>query len=79
VTVSVTADTEQTYISKERDPQSSSDYFVARYYSPAEGRFTSVDPLAPIIGKQIARDKEAAEREFRKYLDEPGHWNCYPD
>jgi RHS repeat-associated protein len=51
----------------------------ARYYGSVMGRFTSVDPFDPILGKQGVRgdDKEKAEREFRQYLSEPAHWNRY--
>ncbi|HLG13898.1 MAG TPA: RHS repeat-associated core domain-containing protein, partial [Blastocatellia bacterium] len=35
----------QKFTSKERDSESGLDYFFARYYSSAHGRFTSVDPL----------------------------------
>lgn len=31
---------------KERDNESGLDYFLARYYSSAQGRFTSTDPVA---------------------------------
>jgi RHS repeat-associated protein len=37
--------TKQKFTSKERDIESGLDYFLARYYSSAQGRFTSVDPL----------------------------------
>ena len=37
--------TKQKFTSKERDSESGLDYFLARYYSGAQGRFTSVDPL----------------------------------
>jgi RHS repeat-associated protein len=33
------------FTGKERDGESGLDYFLARYYSSAQGRFTSVDPL----------------------------------
>ncbi|HXG06382.1 MAG TPA: RHS repeat-associated core domain-containing protein, partial [Nitrososphaera sp.] len=36
--------TRQRFTSKERDIESGLDYFGARYYSSAQGRFTSVDP-----------------------------------
>jgi len=40
-----TADsTRQKFTQKERDSESGLDYFGARYYSSAQGRFTSVDP-----------------------------------
>src|SRR5205085_2004821 len=31
-----------------------------------------------VLGKQGADDKEEAEKEFRKYLNQPQHWNRYP-
>jgi RHS repeat-associated protein len=34
----------QRFTQKERDNESGLDYFLARYYSSAQGRFTSVDP-----------------------------------
>jgi RHS repeat-associated protein len=36
----------QKFTQKERDTESGLDYFLARYYSSAQGRFTSVDPIA---------------------------------
>src|SRR5262245_13507576 len=33
------------YVGKERDPETALDYSGARYYAPANGRFTSPDPL----------------------------------
>jgi RHS repeat-associated protein len=35
--------TRQKFTQKERDPESELDYFLARYYSSAQGRFTSAD------------------------------------
>lgn len=70
--------TRQKFTSKERDNESGLDYFGARYYSAAQGRFTSVDLFDPVLGKQGADDKEKAEKEFRKYLGQPQHWNRYP-
>jgi RHS repeat-associated protein len=41
-----TADTvRQKFTLKERDIETGLDYFLARYYSSSQGRFTSVDPL----------------------------------
>jgi RHS repeat-associated protein len=37
--------TKQKFTQKERDSESGLDYFGTRYYSSAQGRFTSVDPL----------------------------------
>jgi RHS repeat-associated protein len=40
----VTDSARQKFTQKERDNESGLDYFLARYYSSAQGRFTSVDP-----------------------------------
>jgi RHS repeat-associated protein len=67
----------QKFTSKEHDGESELDYFGARYYSSAQGRFSSVDPLDPVIGRQGASDKEQAGREFVTYLSSAQHWNRY--
>jgi RHS repeat-associated protein len=36
----------QQFTSKERDDETGLDYFLARYYSSTQGRFTSIDPAA---------------------------------
>ena len=36
--------TRQRFTGKERDDETNLDYFVARYYAPAQGRFTGFDP-----------------------------------
>jgi RHS repeat-associated protein len=38
-------DVRQQFTSKERDAETGLDYFLARYYSSTQGRFTSADPL----------------------------------
>jgi RHS repeat-associated protein len=43
---SVTEGVRQKFTSKERDTETGLDYFLARYYSSTQGRFTGVDPLA---------------------------------
>ena len=49
------------------------DYFGARYFSGAQGRFTSTDPFNVI---DLAKSKETAGK-FRNYLSNPQHWNKY--
>jgi RHS repeat-associated protein len=41
----------QKFTGKERDAESGMDYFLARYYSSAQGRFTSLDPVALTVGR----------------------------
>ena len=53
--------TRQRFTQKERDNESGLDYFLARYYSSAQGRFTSPDPI-------ILSDKQIVS---------PQTWNLY--
>jgi RHS repeat-associated protein len=62
--------TRQKFTQKERDNESGLDYFGARYYGSAQGRFTGVDPYNPIVDI----DKE---ENFRQYLGQPQNWNRY--
>ncbi len=60
----------QKFTLKERDNETSLDYFHARYYSPIQGRFTSVDPYDPItLGESYG------SRDY--YLLQPQNWNRY--
>ncbi len=52
----------QKFTQKERDIETGLDYFLARYYSNVQGRFTSVDP-----------DNYQARRD----LTDPQSWNAY--
>ncbi|MEW5980665.1 MAG: RHS repeat-associated core domain-containing protein [Acidobacteriota bacterium] len=50
----------QKFTAKERDSESNLDYFLARYYSGAQGRFTSPDEFTggsvdPVTGRQVQR------------------------
>lgn len=51
----------QKFTAKERDEETGLDYFIARYYAPAAGRFTSCDPL------QISEE----------HIADPQRWNLY--
>jgi RHS repeat-associated protein len=60
--------TKQKFTQKERDNESGLDYFLARYYSSAQGRFTSPDPLGPWA---------MSEEEKAAFLTTPQKWNRY--
>ena len=51
----------QEFTGKERDAETGLDYFGARYFSSAQGRFTSVDPIGILKQKMI----------------DPQQWNMY--
>jgi RHS repeat-associated protein len=53
---SVNDTTKQRFTGKERDGESGLDYFLARYYASAQGRFTSVDPIT--IKRERLRDPQ---------------------
>ena len=58
------------FVGYERDSESSLDFVQARYYSANQGRFTSVDPLNPVIDY-------ASDRAFYKFIAQPQNWNGY--
>jgi RHS repeat-associated protein len=55
---------------KERDAESGLDYLGARYYSGAQGRFTSVDPYNPMLDSE-------SDDDLKSYLAQPQNWNRY--
>lgn len=69
------------FTDKERDSESSNDYFGARYYGSSMGRFMSPDPHNPILIRQgsIAGGlpEEAANSVFLGFLENPQNWNGY--
>ena len=58
------------FTGKERDAEMGLDYFGPRYFSAAQGRFTSPDPFNIIL------DAESRE-QFDDYLAQPQNWNRY--
>jgi RHS repeat-associated protein len=68
----------QKFTQKERDNESGLDYFLARYYSSAQGRFTSPDPRNVMLERQDAEDAEEGNALLKGYLQNPQHWNRYP-
>jgi RHS repeat-associated protein len=67
----------QKFTSKERDAETGLDYFNARYYSSAQGRFTGVDPYNINLERQLKTDPQEAGLLFRDYLSNPQQWNRY--
>ncbi len=79
-TGSITAPTEHHFTGKERDTESGNDYFGARYYNSAMGRFMSPDPL-PWIGWQNPVEeaseeaKEESHQKFENWISNPQNFN----
>lgn len=67
----------QQFTQKERDVETGLDYFLARYYSSTQGRFTGVDPYDVNFERQETNDPEKADRLFKAHISEPQHWNHY--
>ncbi|MBI4905287.1 MAG: RHS repeat-associated core domain-containing protein [Acidobacteria bacterium] len=57
------------FTGKERDAETGLDYFGARYFSGAQGRFTSPDPFSAV--------DELDGETFDDYLANPQYWNKY--
>ena len=57
------------------------DYFGARYFSGAQGRFTSPDPFNPIVEFRAESDDpddvEDVRRRFDEHISNPHQWNQY--
>ena len=60
----------QQFTLKERDVETGLDYFLARYHSSAQGRFTSPDLYNAIVDSE-------EEEDFAQYLGQPQNWNRY--
>jgi RHS repeat-associated protein len=60
----------QKFTGKERDDETGNDFFEARYYSPIQGRFTTVDPYDPLNSGE-----DNASRDY--YILQPQNWNRY--
>ncbi|HEX6189813.1 MAG TPA: RHS repeat-associated core domain-containing protein, partial [Pyrinomonadaceae bacterium] len=66
----------QKFTQKERDNETGLDYFLARYYSSSQGRFTGADPYNANLERRRS-NSEMGEERFRRYLLEPSRWNQY--
>jgi len=69
--------TRQRFTGQQRDTESGLDYFLARYYSGAQGRFTSVDPSS----KSMDNDNPQKWNRYSYvlgnpflYIDQNGKW-----
>jgi RHS repeat-associated protein len=67
----------QQFTFKERDNETGLDYFLARYYSSMQGRFTSVDPQNIVFEKERGRNARERGRILQNYLVQPQNWNRY--
>jgi RHS repeat-associated protein len=67
----------QQFTAKERDNETGLDYFLARYYSSPQGRFTSTDPQNIIFEKNRGRNADERARILQSYLVQPQNWNRY--
>jgi len=67
----------QQFTSKERDNETGLDYFLARYYSSMQGRFTGVDPQNIVFEKEHGRNAQERSRILQSYLVQPQNWNRY--
>jgi RHS repeat-associated protein len=68
--------TKQKFTQKERDSESGLDYFLARYYSPAQGRFTGPDSLlttAKVTEPQSWNRYSYVTNNPLAYIDPDGH------
>jgi RHS repeat-associated protein len=67
----------QHFTQKERDNETGLDYFLARYYSSTQGRFTGVDPQNIVFEKEQGRNAGERARILQSYLVQPQNWNKY--
>ena len=65
---------QQKFTGKERDAETGLDYFGARYFSAAQGRFTNPDPLV-WQSWQSGNDDEKAR--FLEFISDPQNFNQY--
>ena len=68
------------FTGKERDTESGNDYFGARYYSSAMGRFMSPDPLAWLEGQHDDDHDDSDHKkkdEFDTHIENPQQLNMY--
>src|SRR5437879_1065109 len=62
---------------KERDGETGLDFFGARYFSGAQGRFTSPDPYNLPFELSKARDEDERTKLRDRHISNPQVWNRY--
>ncbi|HEY8185434.1 MAG TPA: RHS repeat-associated core domain-containing protein [Pyrinomonadaceae bacterium] len=67
----------QKFANYERDNETSLDFAEARYYSSAQGRFTSSDPYVIFFEMEAGRNARERSQILRAYISEPQNWNRY--
>lgn len=70
----VSDDVRQKFTSKERDSETGLDYFIARYYSSAQGRFTSPDSFGgSVLSPQTLNLYSYVQNNPLRFVDPTGH------
>jgi len=67
----------QKFTSKERDAESGLDFFKARYFSGAQGRFSSPDQYNIMIEMRKGEDEAEQRGILDDYVSNPQEWNKY--
>lgn len=67
----------QKFTAKERDAESGLDYFGARYYGSALGRFTSPDPYNILTRKDQGKTQAERKSLLDSFISNPQSWNKY--
>ena len=67
----------QKFTTYERDAETDLDFAQARYYNPAHGRFSSVDPYSIILEMVKGKDEKERRQIFIGYISQPQIWNKY--
>lgn len=65
------------FTGKERDQESGLDYFGARYYGSALGRFASPDPYEIVVHKNQGKSAQQRRSLLNSFISNPQAWNEY--
>jgi RHS repeat-associated protein len=67
----------QKFTGKERDSETSLDYFGARYYGAGMGRFLSADPYEIVLRKRQGKTLSEQQSLLNSFIMNPQAWNKY--